>query len=72
MADDATRTFEGSEQGLPVELALLLEAACDRFEAKWRAGLRPDLAAAIRDLPEAIRPVARREFVSGWSASNRS
>lgn len=59
MADNATRTFGKSEHGLPVEQALLLEQACDRFEAKWRAGERPDLAVAIRDLPEAIRPAAR-------------
>ncbi len=63
MADDATRTFGGSEHGLPVEQALLLEEACDRFEARWRAGDRPDLAAAIRDLPEVIRPAAIRELI---------
>ncbi len=64
MAGDATRTFGESGNGLPVEQALLLEQACDRFEARWRAGERPDLAAAVRDLPEAIRPAARREFVA--------
>ena len=64
MAGDATRTFGGSRDGLPVEHALLLEQVCDRFEARWRAGERPDLAAALRDLPEAIRPAARREFVA--------
>ena len=63
MADDVTRTFGGSEHGLPVEQALLLEQACDRFEARWRVGERPDLAAAIRDLPEAIHAAAIRELI---------
>ena len=63
MAGDATQTFGESQNGLPVELALLLEQACDRFEARSRAGERPDLAAAVRDLPEAIRAAALSELV---------
>jgi hypothetical protein len=62
MAGDATRTFAESGE-LPVEQALLLERACDRFEAEWRAGGRPDLAAAIRDLPATIRTAALKEVV---------
>src|SRR5271165_899372 len=76
---DGTGLFSGSEGGtphgfppcpppvsggeLPVEQALLLEAACDAFEAQWRAGERPDIGAAVLELPESVRLVAVRELV---------
>lgn len=50
--------------GLSVGLALLLERACDAFESAWRAGGRPDIGAAVAELPEAVRPAARQALVS--------
>ena len=61
--DGVTDSFPDSGAGLPVEQALLLEEACDAFEAKWRAGGRPDILAAVLELPESLRPVALRELV---------
>ena len=40
-----------------------LEEACDTFEAKWRGGGRPDIGAAIIELPMALRPAALRELI---------
>ena len=62
-AGDPTVTLGGPGGGLPVEQALLLEAACDAFEAGWRAGSRPDVASAAAGLPEPVRPAAVRELV---------
>src|SRR5215208_6480054 len=53
----------GSFAGLTVEQARLLEGACDAFEAAWRAGERPDLGAAVADLPPPLRAAAGRELV---------
>jgi hypothetical protein len=62
--DGVTDSFHDSgATGLPVEQGLLLEEACDAFEAKWRAGGRPDVLAAALELPESLRPVALRELV---------
>ena len=61
---DPTVTLDGSGGGLPVEQALLLEAACDAFESRWRTGGRPDVRAALIELPEAVRSAALRELVS--------
>src|SRR3954451_8070870 len=63
-ADRPTGTFDHSGHGLPVEQALLLEEACDQFEAVWRAGGRPDIATAVRELIAEIRPVGVRELVA--------
>ncbi len=38
---------------------LRVDAVCDRFEAAWRAGDRPDPAAYLADVPEADRPALR-------------
>ncbi|HJZ55508.1 MAG TPA: protein kinase, partial [Gemmataceae bacterium] len=62
--DQPTGSFDRSGHGLPVEQALLLEEACDAFEATWRGGGRPDIAAAVVELPEAVRPAAVRELTA--------
>ena len=59
--DDSTKAAAGSE--LPVDDALILEAACNRFEKAWRHGGRPDLLAAVADLPASVRGAAARELV---------
>src|SRR5438067_7100804 len=58
-----TGTYAGSVAGLPVRHQVLLDAACDAFETKWRAGGRPDVRAAALELPDAARPAALRELV---------
>ncbi len=60
---DRTATFHGSVHGLPVEEGLLLDDICDGFEAQWRAGVRPDIAAAVAELAAPIRAAALRELV---------
>ena len=63
--DERTGTYRGSADALPVEQALLLEQVCDAFEAAWRTGGdRPDIAAAVEELPEAVRPAAMRELAA--------
>src|SRR5262249_27367474 len=57
-----TGSFDRSWHGLPVEQALLLEEACDAFEVKWRGGGRPDILAAVLELPEAVRLTAVHEL----------
>ena len=57
-ADEPTGSFAGSAAELPVEQALLLDEACDAFEAKWRAGGRPDIWAAVSGTAGAV--AARR------------
>ena len=54
----------GPAAGLPVEQGILLEKACDAFEAKWRGGGRPDVWAVVLELPESVRPAALRELLS--------
>src|SRR5690242_6400057 len=53
----------GPGDALPVEDALTLEHACDRFEAAWRAGDRPGVEDALGGLGPALRAVAVRELV---------
>src|SRR5262245_55685842 len=62
--EQPTGSFDRSAPALPVEQALLLEEACDAFEAKWRAHGRPDIGAAVVELPEAVRQAAVRELVA--------
>ncbi len=61
MRADDERT--GTHRGLPVEQALLLDGVCDAFETEWRAGGRPDIAAAAAELPEPLRATAVRELI---------
>ncbi len=49
---------------LSVEAGLELDRVCDDFEAAWRAGQRPDVAAATAGLGDAVRPAAVRELVA--------
>jgi tetratricopeptide (TPR) repeat protein len=53
----------GSAAGLPVESAVLVERACDAFEAAWRAGARPGIEAAVAALPAAVRAAAAGELI---------
>jgi WD40 repeat protein/serine/threonine protein kinase len=43
------------DQDLPATLVTALERACDRFEAAWRAGLRPRVEDYLGEMPEAGR-----------------
>jgi serine/threonine protein kinase/Tfp pilus assembly protein PilF len=45
---------------LPATLVILLERACDRFEAAWRAGLRPRMEEYLDQMPEAGRASLER------------
>src|SRR5262245_21401796 len=62
-SDGGTRSFTESGSDLPVDQALLLDETCDAFEAKWRAGGKPDIRAAVLELPETLRPVALKELI---------
>jgi serine/threonine-protein kinase len=44
--------------------ALLIDRACDRFEADWRAGRRPAIEQYVDALPEALRPRLLRELLA--------
>jgi WD40 repeat protein len=59
-----TGSFTGSRAELPLEDQLVVDEACDAFEGKWRGGGRPEVLAAVLELPERLRPVALREFVA--------
>jgi hypothetical protein len=63
-ANDPPGPLDGSGGGLALEEALLLEEACEVFEAAWQAGGRPDVDAAVLGLPQELRPAALRELVS--------
>jgi serine/threonine-protein kinase len=45
-------------------LALHVEAVCNRFEAAWKAGQRPPLAAYLGETPEPDRAVLLRELLA--------
>jgi serine/threonine-protein kinase len=47
----------------PSELARRADAACDRFESAWRAGLRPRIEDVLADFPEAARPALFRDLL---------
>ncbi len=40
---------------LPLTVAQQIDAVCEQFEAAWRTGQRPDLAAFVGDLPDTAR-----------------
>ena len=54
---------EPSGETEPVTLAGLVDRACDRFEADWRAGRRPRIEEYLDDTPEQGRPTLLRELV---------
>ena len=63
MSRTETPTGPLAGPSLAVDEARLLDRACDQFEAAWRAGRRPDVGAAVADLPEPVRAAAVRELV---------
>jgi serine/threonine-protein kinase len=52
----------GSES-LPLTLAGRVDAACDRFEADWKAGRRPRIEAYLAAAAESERPALLRELL---------
>jgi hypothetical protein len=54
-------TSPGDMSAWPPELALLVEEACNRFEAAWRAGEGPRIEAYLGDAPEPGHSVLLRE-----------
>jgi len=61
--EQPTGWFNRSAGALPVEDTVALEKVCDAFEAAWRSGDRPDVAAAIARLAGSLRTAALRELV---------
>ncbi len=61
-SDGGTRSIAESGE-LPVEQALLVDEACNAFEAKWRGGGKPDILAALFELPAALRAATLKELV---------
>jgi hypothetical protein len=45
------------------QLALRINALCDRFEAAWQSGQRPCLDDFLQEVEEAVRPALRRELL---------
>src|SRR3954466_11548069 len=48
---------------LPVETRRQVAAACDRFEAAWRSGVRTTIESHLGDLGPAERTAVRQELV---------
>jgi WD40 repeat protein len=63
-ADRPTVSVPPSGPQPDVEQAVEVERVCDAFESAWQAGGRPDVGAAVAELPEAVRPAALRELVA--------
>jgi serine/threonine-protein kinase len=57
-------TTPPGDDALTPELVVLLEAACDRFEAAWQAGGRPALEDHLVAMPEAGRAALFRELMT--------
>ncbi len=57
------RTSVGEEE-LPVAELLLVDAACDRFEAAWRGGSEPQLAPFLAAASALARPRLFRELLT--------
>jgi hypothetical protein len=53
-----------SDWGMPAEAARRVDAACDRFEAAWRAHQRPRIKDHLADAADDIRSVLRRELIN--------
>jgi WD40 repeat protein/tRNA A-37 threonylcarbamoyl transferase component Bud32 len=51
------------EEPLPLEAMLRLDAPCQRFEAAWQAGQRPDLEAYLGEVGEEDRPALLGELL---------
>ena len=50
-------------ESLPLDLAVRLDALCDRFDAAWCAGERPSIEAYLDGLPDPHRAALLRELV---------
>ena len=48
---------------LPLTLAGQVDAACDRFEAGWKAGQRPRIEAYLSEAPESQQAALLRELL---------
>jgi len=51
------------DEDLPLTLVTVLERACDRFEAAWRAGRQPRPEDYLGEMPAAGRPALVRELL---------
>src|SRR6266851_1454818 len=58
MSDKRTR-----DETLPPDLALKVDAACDRFEAEWRAGGRPSIEEYLGEAVEPERAALLRQLI---------
>jgi serine/threonine-protein kinase len=58
-----TGSRPGSSASAPESLTPLGDAACDRFEAAWRAGQRPRIEDHLAAVPEPERPALLRELI---------
>jgi tetratricopeptide (TPR) repeat protein len=67
MMSGAGPSSEG-DRDLPAALVPTLERACDRFEAAWRAGQRPQIEDYLGEMPEA----GRAALVRGLMALERA
>jgi serine/threonine-protein kinase len=52
------------DPGHPVSPARRIDAACDRFEAAWRAGRRPRIEDLVAEAAEPERPALLRELIA--------
>ena len=52
------------DPNLSVSELLQIDEACDRFEADWRDGRDPDLAAYLSEVPEEVRAPLFRNLLS--------
>ena len=59
-------------EGRSVELILLVDRLCDRFEAAWAAGEQPRIEAYLAEADEAGRPALLRELLATELAIRRS
>jgi WD40 repeat protein len=58
---DEVPAWEG--ESLPLTLAGSIDRACDRYEAEWKAGRRPQIEAHLAESPEHERPALLRELM---------
>src|SRR5689334_14134419 len=47
----------------PSSLEMVMEDVCDRAEAAWKEGSRPDIENALGEVPEAARPALFRSLL---------
>src|SRR5262245_11009634 len=54
---------EAPAESLPLTRAGIVDRACDRYEAEWRAGRRPRIELFLADTPVHERPALFRELL---------